>query len=230
MTTTSVASSQWARSVARFLDATASTKGDLGGEHAQISQLAALAAVWRRAGPSAPGSSPRWQRGSLARTRSASRHGQTRAASTCRADSARSLSPPLGVGLRSLSESPGLASQSVDRGAEADHPSTPRSRLFLVVRGPRPSAGLAAHPSGASSRSACGVERWTVKTLQDRPRLLANRRPRSSTWSPAVRRRTSHRRQTSSAATSSRSLRGLYSSATQRPARRPPVRRQPHDH
>jgi hypothetical protein len=29
---------------------------------------------------------------------------------------------------------------------------------------------------GASSRIECGVERWTVKTLQDRPRLLSVRR------------------------------------------------------
>jgi hypothetical protein len=34
---------------------------------------------------------------------------------------------------------------------------------------------LTAHPIRASSRYACGVERWSVKTLQDRPRLLANR-------------------------------------------------------
>lgn len=34
-----------------------------------------------------------------------------------------------------------------------------------------------AAPSGstASTSGACGVERWTVKTLQDRPHLLANR-------------------------------------------------------
>lgn len=29
--------------------------------------------------------------------------------------------------------------------------------------------------SGSSSGGSCGVERWAVKTLQDRPRLLANR-------------------------------------------------------
>jgi len=42
------------------------------------------------------------------------------------------------------------------------------------------SAWLYATPSAAyltaSSRSSCGVERWTVKTLQDRPRLLPVRR------------------------------------------------------
>lgn len=33
-----------------------------------------------------------------------------------------------------------------------------------------------AAPSGhATSKAACGVERWTVKTLQDRPHLLRNR-------------------------------------------------------
>jgi hypothetical protein len=51
-------------------------------------------------------------------------------------------------------------------------------RLFpvvLVTAALAVSAGLAAHPSNATSRYACGVERWTVKTLQDRPRLLANR-------------------------------------------------------
>jgi hypothetical protein len=35
--------------------------------------------------------------------------------------------------------------------------------------------GTATHSSGATSRGACGVERWTVKTLQDRPLLLRNR-------------------------------------------------------
>jgi len=34
---------------------------------------------------------------------------------------------------------------------------------------------MGAHPSNATSRYACGVERWAVKTLQDRPHLLANR-------------------------------------------------------
>ena len=34
---------------------------------------------------------------------------------------------------------------------------------------------LAAPSSRTTSDNACGVERWTVKTLQDRPRLLPNR-------------------------------------------------------
>lgn len=34
---------------------------------------------------------------------------------------------------------------------------------------------LAAPTVRAASSYGCGVERWTVKTLQDRPRLLANR-------------------------------------------------------
>ncbi len=38
------------------------------------------------------------------------------------------------------------------------------------------SAGLAAHPSDATTRYGCGGDRWTVKTLQDRPRLLPARR------------------------------------------------------
>jgi hypothetical protein len=38
------------------------------------------------------------------------------------------------------------------------------------------SAALATHPSNAATTSACGVERWTVKTLQDRPHLLRARK------------------------------------------------------
>ena len=37
-------------------------------------------------------------------------------------------------------------------------------------------AGLSSTTSTASSAAACGVERWTVKTLQDRPRLLPARK------------------------------------------------------
>jgi hypothetical protein len=37
-------------------------------------------------------------------------------------------------------------------------------------------AGLSSTTSTASSAPACGVERWTVKTLQDRPRLLPARK------------------------------------------------------
>ena len=37
-------------------------------------------------------------------------------------------------------------------------------------------AGTAAPEGRATSRSACGVERWTVKTLQDRPKLLRPRK------------------------------------------------------
>lgn len=44
--------------------------------------------------------------------------------------------------------------------------------LTAVLAG---SVGLSARTSPAASRYACGVERWTVKTLQDRPRLLPNR-------------------------------------------------------
>jgi hypothetical protein len=37
-------------------------------------------------------------------------------------------------------------------------------------------AAVASAPSGrATSRYSCGVERWSVKTLQDRPHLLRNR-------------------------------------------------------
>jgi len=51
-------------------------------------------------------------------------------------------------------------------------------RFFLVavaaaaVAG---SVGLGVHASNATSRFACGVDRWAVKTLQDRPHLLLNR-------------------------------------------------------
>jgi hypothetical protein len=37
------------------------------------------------------------------------------------------------------------------------------------------STALAAPKGHATSRYACGVERWSVKTLQDRPHLLRNR-------------------------------------------------------
>jgi hypothetical protein len=37
-------------------------------------------------------------------------------------------------------------------------------------------ASTAARSSGAASASACGSDRWTVKTLQDRPRLLPARK------------------------------------------------------
>jgi hypothetical protein len=51
-------------------------------------------------------------------------------------------------------------------------------RLFLVVLLPAAlavSAGLAAQSGDATNRYACGVDRWAVKTLQDRPHLLSNR-------------------------------------------------------
>src|SRR5205085_7101503 len=38
------------------------------------------------------------------------------------------------------------------------------------------SAGLGAHPSNAATSAACGGDRWTVKTLQDRPHLLPARK------------------------------------------------------
>jgi hypothetical protein len=37
-------------------------------------------------------------------------------------------------------------------------------------------AGVSTRTSNASSTAACGVERWTVKTLQDRPKLLRARK------------------------------------------------------
>ena len=36
--------------------------------------------------------------------------------------------------------------------------------------------GLSARTSHASNLAACGVERWAVKTLQDRPHLLPARK------------------------------------------------------
>jgi hypothetical protein len=50
--------------------------------------------------------------------------------------------------------------------------------IALSVATVAASAAMAAPSSQATSGSACGVERWTVKTLQDRPRLL---RPRKTT-------------------------------------------------
>src|SRR4051794_30394031 len=38
------------------------------------------------------------------------------------------------------------------------------------------SAGLSVQTSRADSTSACGVDRWIVKTLQDRPHLLRARK------------------------------------------------------
>ena len=46
----------------------------------------------------------------------------------------------------------------------------------LVSTGAAVLAGLSTPTGHASSRAACGVERWTVKTLQDRPRLLPARK------------------------------------------------------
>jgi hypothetical protein len=49
--------------------------------------------------------------------------------------------------------------------------------LLLVATLGASAATAAASGSGSSTRSsgACGVERWAVKTLQDRPHLLPNR-------------------------------------------------------
>src|SRR3954447_2931863 len=52
-------------------------------------------------------------------------------------------------------------------------------RRFLIaafVAALAVAVGLSARTSHASSRAACGVERWAVKTLQDRPRLLPVRK------------------------------------------------------
>jgi hypothetical protein len=52
-------------------------------------------------------------------------------------------------------------------------------RFFLVVlvaAALATSAALATHPSNAATASACGGDRWTVKTLQDRPHLLRARK------------------------------------------------------
>ena len=49
--------------------------------------------------------------------------------------------------------------------------------LIVVIAASAATAILASPPAGRSSPGAamCGVERWTVKTLQDRPRLLSAR-------------------------------------------------------
>src|SRR5712671_7485233 len=52
-------------------------------------------------------------------------------------------------------------------------------RFFLVVLVAAAlvvSAALATHPSKAATASACVGDRWTVKTLQDRPHLLPARK------------------------------------------------------
>jgi hypothetical protein len=51
-----------------------------------------------------------------------------------------------------------------------------RTALIAVVAAVlSASAGMLAPDVRATGRYACGVERWAVKTLQDRPHLLANR-------------------------------------------------------
>ena len=50
--------------------------------------------------------------------------------------------------------------------------------LIALVAATVAAATLTTPTTHASSRYACGVERWPVKTLQDRPRLL---RPRKTT-------------------------------------------------
>ena len=47
--------------------------------------------------------------------------------------------------------------------------------LATVAAAVAAATGLAAPNSHAASRYASGVERWTVKTLQDRPHLLRNK-------------------------------------------------------
>jgi hypothetical protein len=58
----------------------------------------------------------------------------------------------------------------------------PRKRFVLVLLlagltavAARVAAPTEAHPTQPSRALMCGVERWTVKTLQDRPRLLPAR-------------------------------------------------------
>ncbi len=75
-------------------------------------------------------------------------------------------------------------------GREAEEPVASREGLLkreivkrlalvaIVVVALAVAAGLSSRTSNASGASACGVERWTVKTLQDRPKLL---RPRKTT-------------------------------------------------
>jgi hypothetical protein len=46
----------------------------------------------------------------------------------------------------------------------------------LVAAALATSAALATHPSNAATTAACGIDRWTVKTLQDRPHLLPARK------------------------------------------------------
>ena len=49
------------------------------------------------------------------------------------------------------------------------------SRVVLAAAALGTSAALATHPSNAATGSACVGDRWTVKTLQDRPHLLPGR-------------------------------------------------------
>jgi hypothetical protein len=48
--------------------------------------------------------------------------------------------------------------------------------LFATIMAAALGVGLPARTSNASPSAACGVERWTVKTLQDRPHLLPARK------------------------------------------------------
>jgi hypothetical protein len=48
--------------------------------------------------------------------------------------------------------------------------------VVLVAAALAVSAGLLVQPLNAATTSACGVDRWAVKTLQDRPHLLPARK------------------------------------------------------
>jgi hypothetical protein len=48
--------------------------------------------------------------------------------------------------------------------------------LVVVAAALATAGALTTHPSKAAATSACGIERWTVKTLQDRPHLLQARK------------------------------------------------------
>src|SRR5712692_65106 len=50
----------------------------------------------------------------------------------------------------------------------------PPSGHLVAYAGSSPAKpGSSSAPQHAASGAACGVERWTVKTLQDRPKLMA---------------------------------------------------------
>jgi hypothetical protein len=64
---------------------------------------------------------------------------------------------------------------SRDEACDGSVPRTVTALVALVALAVLIGHSLAAAPGAATSTAACGTERWTVKTLQDRPRLIPTR-------------------------------------------------------